>query len=173
MDVVFEVRAARPLGRSGSRTPETALRSPPTHRPNPLPPPQLQRRHRHRRPYVWATRSGTNQLNTCHPEAQPGTRFLRTKTRKKSAPPALPFQPLPSRPLFLYDSNERKPMPSFSSQFLCGTLCVLMTLPPSFSSRQSTPPPAQSESPAAQKFAALSDQFMKDSLALSPVNASA
>jgi uncharacterized protein (DUF885 family) len=64
-------------------------------------------------------------------------------------------------------------MPSFSSQFLCGTLCVLMTLPPSFSSRQSTPPPAQSESPAAQKFAALSDQFMKDSLALSPVNASA
>jgi uncharacterized protein (DUF885 family) len=59
-------------------------------------------------------------------------------------------------------------MPSFSSQFFCATLCVLMTLLP-WSSQQS---PAQSESPA-HKFAALSDEFMKDSLALSPVNASA
>ena len=35
--------------------------------------------------------------------------------------------------------------------------------------QQSTPP----SSDAAQKFATLSDQFMKDSLALSPVSASA
>ena len=41
-----------------------------------------------------------------------------------------------------------------------------MTLTPA---QQSTPP----SSDAAQKFAALSDQFMKDSLALSPVSASA
>jgi uncharacterized protein (DUF885 family) len=59
-------------------------------------------------------------------------------------------------------------MPSFSSQFFCVALCVVMTLLP-WSSQQS---PAQSESPA-HKFAALSDEFMKDSLALSPVNASA
>ena len=65
-------------------------------------------------------------------------------------------------------------MPSFSSQFFCGTLCVLMTLPTLTSSPRCSPQAnAQSESPAAQKFAALSDQFMKDSLALSPVNASA
>jgi uncharacterized protein (DUF885 family) len=58
-------------------------------------------------------------------------------------------------------------MPSFSSQILCGTLCVLMTLPPSFDSR------SQTQSDAAQQFATLSDRFMKDSLALSPANASA
>jgi uncharacterized protein (DUF885 family) len=63
-------------------------------------------------------------------------------------------------------------MLSFSSQFFCATLCVLMTLTPS-SSPRSAPPSAQSESPTAQKFATLSDQFMKDSLALSPANASA
>ena len=59
-------------------------------------------------------------------------------------------------------------MPSFSSQILCGTLCVLMTVPASFVPDK----PPQSDSPA-QKFAALSDEFIKDSLALSPVNASA
>ena len=58
-------------------------------------------------------------------------------------------------------------MPSFTSQFLCGTLCVLMTLPSSFA------PPSQTQSSATQQFATLSDRFMKDSLALSPVNASA
>jgi uncharacterized protein (DUF885 family) len=58
-------------------------------------------------------------------------------------------------------------MPSFSSQVLCGTLGILMILIPASSSQQVT------GSPAAQKFAVLSDQFMKDSLALSPVNASA
>ncbi len=52
-------------------------------------------------------------------------------------------------------------MPSFSTQIFCGTLFLLMPLLP-----------IQSDSPS-QKFAALSDQFMKDSLALSPVNASA
>jgi uncharacterized protein (DUF885 family) len=65
-------------------------------------------------------------------------------------------------------------MPSFSSQFFCGTLCVLMTLPgPTSSPQSAAPASAQSESPSAHKFAALSDQFMKDSLALSPVSASA
>jgi uncharacterized protein (DUF885 family) len=63
-------------------------------------------------------------------------------------------------------------MLSFPSQFFCATLCVLMTLTPS-SPPRSAPPSAQSESPTAQKFATLSDQFMKDSLALSPANASA
>jgi uncharacterized protein (DUF885 family) len=58
-------------------------------------------------------------------------------------------------------------MPSFSWKVRSGTLCVLMTLIPATSSQQ----PASS--PAAQKFAALGDQFMKDALALSPVNASA
>ncbi len=58
-------------------------------------------------------------------------------------------------------------MPSFSSQVLCGTLGILMVLIPASSSQQ------VAGSPAAQKFAVLSDQFMKDSLALSPVNASA
>src|SRR3984957_8692912 len=58
-------------------------------------------------------------------------------------------------------------MPSFSSQILCGTLCVLMTLPSPFA------PPSQTQSSATQQFATLSDRFMKDSLALSPVNASA
>jgi uncharacterized protein (DUF885 family) len=58
-------------------------------------------------------------------------------------------------------------MPSFSSQVLCGTLGILMILIPASSSQQVI------GSPAAQKFAVLSDQFMKDSLALSPVNASA
>ena len=43
---------------------------------------------------------------------------------------------------------------------------MLMTLLPALS-------PQASDSSPAQKFAALSDQFMKDSLALSPVNASA
>jgi uncharacterized protein (DUF885 family) len=56
-------------------------------------------------------------------------------------------------------------MPSFSTQLFCATLTLLMTLTPS-TSNQSAPD-------AAQKFAALSDQFMKDSLALSPSNASA
>ena len=56
-------------------------------------------------------------------------------------------------------------MPSFASLFFCVTLSLLMTLTPA---QQSTPP-----SDAAQKFATLSDQFMKDSLALSPVSASA
>ena len=66
-------------------------------------------------------------------------------------------------------------MPSLSSQALCGTLVIAMTLLPSTPSPRSAqaPPAAQSDSPAAQKFATLSDQFMKDSLALSPVNASA
>jgi uncharacterized protein (DUF885 family) len=58
-------------------------------------------------------------------------------------------------------------MPSFSTQLFCATLALLMTLTPS-TSPQSAPP-----ADAAQKFAALSDQFMKDSLALSPANASA
>lgn len=58
-------------------------------------------------------------------------------------------------------------MPSFSTQLFCATLTLLMTLTPS-TSPQSAPP-----ADAAQKFAALSDQFMKDSLALSPSNASA
>src|ERR1700679_1980647 len=58
-------------------------------------------------------------------------------------------------------------MPSLTSQFLCGTLCVLMTLPLSFDSR------SQTQSSATQQFATLSDRFMKDSLALSPANASA
>jgi uncharacterized protein (DUF885 family) len=57
-------------------------------------------------------------------------------------------------------------MPLFSSQLLCVTLCVFMIGLPT-SSRQSA------QSPAAEKFATLSDQFMKDSLALSPVSASA
>src|SRR5580698_7152470 len=56
-------------------------------------------------------------------------------------------------------------MPSFASLFFCVTLSLLMTLTPA---QQSTPP-----SDAAQKFATLSNQFMKDSLALSPVSASA
>src|SRR6202522_573614 len=63
-------------------------------------------------------------------------------------------------------ARKKEPMPSSSLQFFCGTLCVLMTLFPA-SSPQST------DSSSAQKFATLSDQFMKDSLALSPVNASA
>ncbi len=57
-------------------------------------------------------------------------------------------------------------MPSFSSRFFCGTLFLFMTLFPGSI-------PQSPDSPAAQKFAALSDQFMKDSLALSPVSASA
>jgi uncharacterized protein (DUF885 family) len=68
-------------------------------------------------------------------------------------------------------------MPSFSMQFFCVTLCAFMTLLPSSSPQQSAQSPApvasQTASPAAEKFAALSDQFMKDSLALSPVSASA
>lgn len=66
-------------------------------------------------------------------------------------------------------------MPTLSSQALCGTLVIAMALFPSTSSPRSpqAPPDSQSDSPAAQKFATLSDQFMKDSLALSPVNASA
>src|ERR1700735_1910085 len=58
-------------------------------------------------------------------------------------------------------------MPSFSPQILFGMLCVLMPLPPFFTSR------SQTQSSAAEQFASLSDQFMKESLALSPVNASA
>jgi uncharacterized protein (DUF885 family) len=58
-------------------------------------------------------------------------------------------------------------MPSFSSKVRGGTLCVFMTLIPASSPQQ----PAGS--PAGHKFAVLGDQFMKDSLALSPVNASA
>jgi uncharacterized protein (DUF885 family) len=58
-------------------------------------------------------------------------------------------------------------MPSFPTQMFCATLILLMTMAP-LTSRQSAPP-----GDAAQKFAALSDQFMKDSLALSPVSASA
>jgi uncharacterized protein (DUF885 family) len=54
-------------------------------------------------------------------------------------------------------------MPSFIFQIFCATLSLLMTIPPSL--------PPQSDS--SQKFAAISDQFMKESLALSPVNASA
>src|ERR1700678_3292316 len=56
-------------------------------------------------------------------------------------------------------------MPSFASLFFCVTLSLLMTLT---LAQQSTPP-----SDAAPKFATLSDQFMKDSLALSPISASA
>jgi uncharacterized protein (DUF885 family) len=52
-------------------------------------------------------------------------------------------------------------MPSFTTQIFCGTLFLLMPLFP-----------IQSDS-SSQKFATLSDQFMKGSLALSPVNASA
>src|ERR1700722_663875 len=57
-------------------------------------------------------------------------------------------------------------MPSVASLFFCVTLSLLMTLT---LAQQSTPP----SSDAVQKFATLSDQFMKDSLALSPVSASA
>jgi len=70
-------------------------------------------------------------------------------------------------------------MPSVSSQFLCATVCAFMTLVPGTSQQSSQAPAASasgldsSATPAARKFAALSDQFIKDSLALSPVNASA
>src|SRR5277367_5557320 len=64
------------------------------------------------------------------------------------------------------------PMPRRCITFACAILWVLM-ISPSSSSQQPSQPTGASHSAASQKFAALSDQFMKDSLALSPTNASA
>ena len=63
-------------------------------------------------------------------------------------------------------------MPRRCITFACAILLVLM-IPQSSNSQQPSQPAGASHSAAAQKFAALSDRFMKDSLALSPTNASA
>src|SRR5271169_924846 len=63
-------------------------------------------------------------------------------------------------------------MPRRCITFACAILLVLM-IPQSSNSQQPSQPSGASHSAAAQKFAALSDRFMKDSLALSPTNASA
>src|SRR5271167_4259115 len=63
-------------------------------------------------------------------------------------------------------------MPRRCITFACAILLVLM-IPQSSNSQQPSQPAGASHSAASQKFAALSDQFMKDSLALSPTNASA
>jgi len=63
-------------------------------------------------------------------------------------------------------------MPRRCITFACAILLVLMILQSS-NSQQPSQPAGASHSAAAQKFAALSDRFMKDSLALSPTNASA
>jgi uncharacterized protein (DUF885 family) len=63
-------------------------------------------------------------------------------------------------------------MPRRCITFAGAILCMLMTSQPT-NSQQSGQPYDASHAAAAQKFAALSDQFMKDSLALSPSSASA
>src|SRR5271163_4722292 len=63
-------------------------------------------------------------------------------------------------------------MPRRCITFACAILLVLM-IPQSSNSQQPSQPAGASHSAASKKFAALSDQFMKDSLALSPSNASA
>jgi uncharacterized protein (DUF885 family) len=54
-----------------------------------------------------------------------------------------------------------------------GAILWVLMISQSSSSQQPSRPSGASHSAASQKFAALSDQFMKDSLALSPMNASA
>jgi len=63
-------------------------------------------------------------------------------------------------------------MPRRRISFACAILLMLMTSQRSNSQQQGQPSDA-SHAAAAEKFAALSDQFMKDSLALSPSSASA
>ncbi len=54
-----------------------------------------------------------------------------------------------------------------------GVILWVLMISPSSNSQQPSQPAGASHSATSQKFAALSDQFMKDSLALSPVSASA
>jgi uncharacterized protein (DUF885 family) len=63
-------------------------------------------------------------------------------------------------------------MPRRCITFACAIIWMLMISQPS-NSQQQGQPSDPSRAAAAQKFAALSDQFMKDSLAWSPVSASA
>jgi uncharacterized protein (DUF885 family) len=65
-------------------------------------------------------------------------------------------------------------MPRRRISFACAILWMLMTSQRSNSQQQQQRQPSgASRAAASQKFAALSDEFMKDSLALSPVSASA
>jgi uncharacterized protein (DUF885 family) len=64
-------------------------------------------------------------------------------------------------------------MPRRRISFACAILWMHMTLQSSNSQQQQRQPSDASHAAPSQKFAALSDQFMKDSLAWSPVSASA